>query len=132
MSFGVDMEWQRGYLPHVKRLLGEALLREGTAEEDMAEATDFITLRLDAIRIGCRIRRPEYFQRYPNDVTLRAWRDSGATTELAKILEGWGDYLFYGFASVEREGRLRAARVLDLRIFRWWYADHDGPPPYAV
>ena len=44
---------------------------------------------------------------------------NGAKTELGKVVEGWGDYLFYGHADPTEE-RLRAWMLLDLRVFRLW------------
>lgn len=122
MTFSADYEWQSAYLPHVKRLIGEALIREGSFEEDAEQATDLIVLRLDGFRVGVRIRRPEYFERYQDEFTIRSRRDTGSETELAKIRAGWGDYLFYAFASTT-PARLRAARLLDLTQFRFWLND---------
>ena len=39
-------------------------------------------------------------------------------TELTKIIEGWGDYLFYGFAN---ENNLSQWFIGDLKAFRLWF-----------
>lgn len=126
MSFQRDFSWQKAYMPHVKRLLGEALFREGDWAEDALENSDLLVLRLDGCRVGCRIRRPKYFLRYPNDFTIRGLRHyeygEGRATEMFKIMEGWGDYLFYGFAG--SADRLKAAHLIDLSALR----DHFSQP----
>ena len=41
-------------------------------------------------------------------------------SELGKVLEGWGDYLFYGFADAD-ERHLCAWLLGDLYVFRGWF-----------
>lgn len=118
-----DKSWSDPYLEHTKRLLGTALIIEGDAGQDRLENSDLVVVRLEPYRIGVRIRRAWCFDIWPDQFTIRSARDSGATTELAKILDGWGDYLFYGFAHPNRAGRLQAARLIDLDTFREWEAD---------
>ena len=67
------------------------------------------------------VRTPGYVQRadYANEFTIRARRDSGAKTELAKVLEGWGDYLFYGHG--DGAAGFTAWMLGDLRVFRLWF-----------
>jgi hypothetical protein len=91
-----DFEWQSSFCPSIKRIVGPHLLEPSPLELDLHEATDLLVLRARDMRIGCRIRRAGYAERYPWDFTLRSLRDSGATTELAKIVDGWGDWFFYG------------------------------------
>jgi len=94
-----DKKWSDRFLPEIKRILGECLIREAPIEEDMEHNTDLIVLKLDGLRVACRVRRFEYFNRYPDDITIRSDRASGNVTELAKIItESWGDYFFYGFS----------------------------------
>lgn len=65
----------------------------------------------------------EYTQalgQYPDEFTIRASRPSGAKTELPKILEGWGDYIFYGFAT-EDVTELAAWTLGSLNVFRLWH-----------
>jgi hypothetical protein len=92
-----DKERTDKFLPQIKRILGEQLIQEAPVEEDRDRNTDLVVLRLNAIRIGCRIRKSEYHKKYPGEITIRAWRPSSNKTELQKIIEGWGDYFFYGF-----------------------------------
>lgn len=117
-GFRQDFDWQAGYLRHVKRLLGEALFLEADEFEDQRHATDLLVLHAKDLRIGCRIRRHQYLAGYGDEFTIRSSRESGAETELSKIMRGWGDYLFYGFASQSKPGQLAAARLIDLDQFR--------------
>ncbi len=68
-------------------------------EADRSRATDFV-VRVAGGDIACRIRKSEYWRRY-GQVTLRYSRPSGAKTEVAKILEGYARWLFYGWADME-------------------------------
>lgn len=103
-------------------LYGGRLLVEAPAEEDIHRNTD-LTLTADRVRIACRVRNPDVWHkdmRYREQFTLRAHRDSGAKTELAKVLEGWGDYNFYGHAHPV-EMRFVAWTIGDLSVFRGWF-----------
>jgi hypothetical protein len=62
-----------------------------------------------------------YLAKYPNEFTIRAELSGGGKTELAKIIEGWGDYFFYGFAD-EAERSLALWLIGDLKAFRIWYS----------
>jgi len=115
-----DKRWSDIFLVEIKRVLGEYLISAAPIEEDAERNTDLIVLKLDAVRIGCRIRRFEYYQRYPNEFTIRSGRPSGVKTELTKIIEGWGDYFFYGFSN-EEESNLIAWSLCDLKVFRLWF-----------
>lgn len=117
-----DKEWSDRFLPQIKRELGEFLLSPAPIEEDMRHNTDLIVLKMDSVRIACRIRKPSFFDsvKFRNEFTIRSKRPSGAITELTKIIEGWGDYMFYGFSD-KRESALRAWRIVSLNKFRLWF-----------
>ena len=115
-----DKAWSDKYLPNIKRILGEHLIGAAPLEEDQERNTDLIVLRMDAVRIGCRIRRETYAKRYGNEFTIRIARPSGMKTELAKIIEGWGDYFFYGFACNSAD-YLIGWLLGDLKVFRLWF-----------
>ena len=76
-----------------------------------------MVLKLDAVRIGCRVRKNHYIAQYGDEFTIRSGRPSGVKTELTKIIEGWGDYLFYGFCD-ENEKSLEKWFIGDLKAFR--------------
>lgn len=108
------------YLPTVKALIGKHLISEAPIEEDRERNSDLISLKLYALRIGCRLRRDNAFSGWPSEFTIRTSRPSGIKTEFDKIIEGWGDYFFYGFMNPEAP-KLLAWTLADLRIFRSHY-----------
>lgn len=116
-----DKDWSDRFLPEIKRILGEHLIGEPPQEEDALRNTDLIVLRMEAVRIGCRVRHHEYLNKYPNEFTIRAKRPSGNKTELSKIIEGWGQYFFYAFANAD-ESQLAAWLLGDLNVFRLWFS----------
>lgn len=120
MSFDQDFDWQRKLIPEVKRVLANYLIAEAPFEEDARHNTDLIVLKLDTIRVACRLRRYEYAARYGDQFTIREGRPSGVKTELSKVLEGWGDYIFYGFASKDMSS-LAGWLLGDLSVFRLWH-----------
>ena len=99
-------------------MVGPHLLGETSFEVDATEATDLIVLLARDIRIGCRLRRPGYADAYPYEFTLRSWLRGGAKTELAKITDGWGDWLFYGHAADEPGAQLARWFLVDLHAWR--------------
>jgi hypothetical protein len=130
-----DKKWSDRYLPAIKRALAPYVLREASLDDDQQRNTDLVVLRADSLRIGCRVRTPDYFEKYPFDVTVRCDRPSGNRSELAKIIAGWGDLFFYGHASPEDDGDLRAWCLVDLNEFRLWlvYEMWSGrKPPRAI
>lgn len=124
-----DKRWSDTFLPEIKAILGVHLIAEPPIEEDQSRNTDLIVLRLDAVRVGCRIRRADrYIDRYADEFTIRTSRPNGNKTELAKVIEGWGDYFFYGFGDAQA-GNLVQWGLGDLRVFRLWfnrYMAHNG------
>lgn len=114
-----DKRWSDRFLPEIKSALGLHLIGEPPVEEDAERNTDLMVLRMDAVRVGCRIRRHNYLARYGDGFTIRAGRPSGVKTELTKIIEGWGDYFFYGFSDAQ-ERRLAKWTLADLKVFRLW------------
>ena len=117
-AFSNDYKWQLGYLEPIKHIVGPLLLVPAEFERDAKEATDMLVLTARDMRIGCRIRRAGYADKYPWDFTIRSRRDSGAKTELAKITEGWGDWLFYGHAEHNEIPTLARWFVIDLAAWR--------------
>ena len=120
MTWQEEKRWSDRFLPEIKRILGELFIGEPPQEEDAERNTDLIVLKLEPLRFGCRIRRNEYLARYGGEFTIRSGRPSGVKTELTKIIEGWGDYLFYGFSDAE-EKLLAKWTIIDLKAFRLWY-----------
>lgn len=123
MTWQDDKRWSDRFLPEIKAILGVHLIGEPPVEEDAGHNTDLIVLKMEAVRIACRVRTYEYYQRYPDEFTVRAERPSGNKTELAKIVEGWGQYMFYGFSD-EPQQQLIAWVLLDLNVFRLWHSSY--------
>jgi len=113
-----DKKWSDKFLPEIKRYLGECLISEPeNIKEDAFHNTDLTILELKPYRIACRIRKECYREQYGDEFTIRTYRQSGAKTELTKIIEGWGDYIFYGFAGEN----LTEWFIGDLKAFRLWF-----------
>lgn len=117
----LDKRWADRFLPQIKRILGEHLIGEAPFLEDAERNTDLIVLRLDPVRVACRVRRNSYLLNYSDEFTIRSGRPSGQKTELSKVIEGWGDYFFYGFSDAA-EVTLERWTLADLRVFRLWFA----------
>jgi hypothetical protein len=116
-----DRDWSDRFTPAIKRIICPYLLEEAAPEADAKEATDLVGKHL---RIACRVRHVDYWKRYPDQFTIRSRRDSGAKTELAKILDGHGDWMFYGFH--DEGDTIRQWYLIDLHAFRWhWVMFRD-------
>ena len=117
MTYRDDRSWSDRYLPAIRQLVGPHLLIPAPIELDTQQATDLIVLRARDMMIACRVRRHGYVDIYPFDITLRSKRDSGSRTELEKIVEGWGDWMFYGHAAATGDG-IERWYLLDLHQWR--------------
>jgi len=117
-----DFDWQRQFIPRIKQVLANYLITEASFEEDTKRNTDLLVLEARTTRVACRIRRHDYWltPRYRGEFTLRARRPNGIETELQKVLRGFGDYIFYGFAAADGDG-LVAWLLGDLDEFRLWH-----------
>jgi hypothetical protein len=122
MSYDKDFSWQERFIPALKRIVAEHLLDAAPTQEDRERNTDLIVLRLDPVRIACRIRRHVNVKddEFRLQFTIRDSRPSGSKAELVKVVEGWGDYFLYGFADACDEN-LCAWVLGDLRVFRGWF-----------
>lgn len=125
MSYSSDRVWSDQYLYLIKTIVGPYLLTEASAEEDNHRATDLIMLAADKIRIACRIRRQGYADRYPDDITIRSHRDSGAKTEFTKIFDdGYANWMFYGHVCPHNRESLVRWMLVDLDGLRWVKQNH--------
>jgi len=122
MSWQYDKGWADQFMPDIKAVLGRHLLGEASMAEDSKHATDLVVLQMKDLRIAVRMRRRKYAenQHYVNQFTIRTERRSGVKTEMAKLIEGWGDYYFYGFEGLH-EGELGIWNLIDLKEFRVGY-----------
>lgn len=122
-SWTGDYKWAAMFDRQVKMAIGPHVIGNASAEDDMEKATDLV-LVTDNVRIACRIRRwsMDSHARYGSQFTVRSGRDSGAKTELSKILAGWGDLFFYGWGDPQTK-RLREWSLIDLSVFRRYHAE---------
>ena len=111
-----DKGWSDNFVTEIKRSLAIHLICEAPVQEDQERNTDLIVLKMDSVRVACRIRREKWIAN-SNEFTIREGRPSNAKTELAKIIEGWGDLFFYGFGS-DDGSKLISWKIGDLKVFR--------------
>lgn len=99
-DYRTDRDWSDLHLEMVKLAIAPYLIVKAPLVRDNTEATDLIVLRARDMTIAVRLRRRmlRYYERFPDQFTIRCQRDNGAKTELTKIVEGWGDWFFYGHA----------------------------------
>jgi hypothetical protein len=130
---GRDFDWQRKFIPSIKQILANYLIDEAPFTEDAQRNTDFMVLKAEVVRVACRVRRNNAVC-WADEFTIRSRRPNGVQTELAKLLSGWGHYIFYGIADVD-ESELCAWVFGDLGEFRLWHhrylATHEGRLPGA-
>jgi len=119
MNYEQSKKWSDRFQPEIKAILGVHLLAE-LPDEDRHRNTDLIVFTCGTTRIACRVRRGTYAAAYTNEFTIRMERPSGAKSELTKIVESWGDWLFYGFAD-ETENHIAQWFLGDLNVFRLWF-----------
>lgn len=117
MEYSINRQWSDQYLPAIRRIVGAHLLRAAPDWLDMRHATDLMMLDGRDIRVAARVRRPGYAARYPFEFTLRSQLASGAMTELEKVVNGEGDWLFYGHAGDDGMS-FDLWWLIDLRAFR--------------
>jgi hypothetical protein len=115
-GFRDDFGWQEKFSDQIKQIVGPKLLMVAPLERDMREATDFLVFVARDMRIACRIRRPKFLDDYPWDFTIRHHRETGAVTEMQKIKDGWGDWMFYGFSN--KENQIARYMIINLAHFR--------------
>lgn len=115
----VQKKWSDRFMPEIKRILGETFICEAPEEEDQLRNTDLIILKMDGLRFACRMRKYEYFLKYPNDITIRNGTAYNNVTELTKIIKGYGDYFFYGFSNSE-ETEIISYKIINLSELRLW------------
>jgi hypothetical protein len=135
-AYASDRQWADGFEPQIRAIIGPLMVRGASFRLDTKEATDFIVYTIKSGprkdqpvgKVAARLRRPGVFYGHSPrsqvywgyQFTIRTLRDSGVETELSKIMNGFGDWYFYGHV----EQRLvRHWMVLDLEIFRENEAD---------
>ena len=115
--YDINRQWSDRFLPQIKHIVGAHLLEAAPDPLDMLQATDLLMLDARDMRIAARVRRPGYASRYPHQITIRSGVPSGAETELSKIVNGKGDWLFYGHSNANQTAVDRWY-LIDLNAFR--------------
>ena len=126
-SYRANREWSDGILAEVQGAVGHWLGAPAVVAPpmlDMRENTDLVVLNSAKSTIACRTRRHSYFARYPYQFTIRT-KCGGCKTEIHKLLDGFGDYIFYAFTD-SSDKHLHSAFLGDLGAFRRWYMPHYG------
>lgn len=116
-TYETNRAWSDRFLPEIKRIVGAQILQTAPDDFDMRHATDLLMLDGRDMRVAARVRRPGYAGRFPYDFTLRSRSAGGGQTELAKIVNGKGDWLFYAHANARGDG-FDLWWLIDLRAFR--------------
>lgn len=119
-DYAAQRAWSDRYIPEIKKIIGPLLLVEAPEQKDRKEATDLIILTARNLDIACRVRKPKYYEEYPFEFTIRKAALNGGKTEWDKIREGFGHWMFYGFAADESDPKqgFLAWYVIDLNILR--------------
>ena len=107
-------------MTEIKHLIVDLLIKEGSPEEDQKQNTDLLLLNFVSCKISCRVRKFEYLK-FKEEFTIRSKSKTGAETEIQKIIQGFGDFFFYGFADQE-EKKICHWRLIDLKRFRLYFA----------
>ena len=114
-----DKAWADQFMPDVCGILGRHIIGPAPVEEDAERNTDLIVLRMANSRIAVRMRSYErIWKKWPNQITIRTERPTQHKTEYEKIIEGWGQYFFYGFGT--EDGLLGPWVLGNLTAFRNW------------
>jgi hypothetical protein len=116
-QYANDRAWSDRFIPSIKQIVGPLLMTVTPDEIDCKQAADLMVLSARDMKIAARVRRHGFADRYPYEFTIRAKRDSGAETELSKIINGWGDWMFYGHSN-EAQNNVSLWWLIDLHAFR--------------
>lgn len=116
-SYQANRAWSDKFLPNIRALVGPHLLVPSNLEQDTKQATDLIVLLARDMRIAARVRRFGFAAKYPRQFTLRSQLESGVMTEFRKVLNGWGDWLFYGHSD-QAEQTIDPWLLVDLSSLR--------------
>lgn len=117
MGFKEDKYYSDLFLEEIKAILGRVFIGTAPFEKDVSENTDLLVLKALGGTFACRIRKNRFSGPFGDQFTLRYKRASGAATEYDKMMQGFGDFMFYGFAD-ERDEHIANWTVIDLNVVR--------------
>lgn len=118
-EYDEDRSWSDRYLPLAREIVGKRALIVTDFEADTRRAADLAILSTRGLSVGVRMRRPGFIDRYPFEFTIRSERTTGTQTELDKICNGLCDWMFYGHAGEDIEGRPHIARWMIIDLASW-------------
>lgn len=118
MTYLINRAWSDRFIPTIRSIVGPHLLTPAPLDVDANEATDLIVLSARDMRIAARIRRCGYATKYANEFTIRSRLANGHKTELAKLVDGFGDWMFYGHAADDSTTNLARWMLIDLHAWR--------------
>src|SRR5208283_6030064 len=127
MSYRQDRDWSDKEIGQAIEIISPYLpnrtLEIAPEEMDLNEVADLVVRPIPAIRdghkisrIALRFRGGDYAIRYPGQFTIRSWRANDAPVELLKILNGYGDWMFYGHLNETKI--FWKWLLIDLSVFR--------------
>jgi len=122
-DFAHQYAWQEQYINEVVRLIAPYLITVGRPEVDKNEAGDLELAFPRNGTVSVRLRKPDK-ARFVGDVTIRSRSANGGRTEISKIIDGFGDYFFYGHVS--DEGRIWFWHLLNLNAVRAAFQRHGN------
>lgn len=114
-----ERAWSDQFNDEIRRIIGAQLMQVASSDEDMQHNTDFFVVNCAGKRVASRMRRLSKFG-FSDDFTIRTKRTpDAAKTEWDKLIEGWGDWLFYGFGECDGgHPVIRHYRIADLEVLR--------------
>jgi hypothetical protein len=127
-----DREWSDQRIIAVQNVIGRCLglpagqVSVAPEEMDVHQATDLVVFSARDIKIAARVRRSGFAQKYPFEFTVRSHRNSGMETEYSKIMNGWGDWLFYGHDFSQQS--VYPWQIINLNAFRYAVSKHAAMP----
>jgi hypothetical protein len=110
-NFEEQFRWQSQFADQVVRIIAPYLITVSRPHVDKNENGDFEIVFPRNGTVGCRLRTPDC-ERFVGDVTFRARSKNGGKTEMTKIVEGYGDFFFYGHVNKQNT------------IWHWYLLDY--------
>lgn len=125
MTYTENRAWSDRYIPAIKTIVGPFLIDPAPLELDWREATDLIVLNARDMRIAARLRKPDILTLsrqkdwgWEWQFTIRLRVKTGAPTELQKIIDGFGDWMFYAHVVDEYSMHFDPWMLINLHAFR--------------
>ena len=127
MSFDQRFDWQDGFMPLIRQIVGYYTAVPGSQWEDVRENTDLRVLKASGLTISCRLRKYRAYQ-YRGEFTIRMRSQFGGQTEFEKVKRGFGDWMFYGIANKgdSADSGIICWSLIDLTSFRYHMMEYQN------